>query len=63
VVRARWRLPLGDVPTARTGIAVYGVAALDCHGRIADRAVLRTLGWTPGVRLDISATRYLGVRG
>jgi bifunctional DNA-binding transcriptional regulator/antitoxin component of YhaV-PrlF toxin-antitoxin module len=38
---------------------VYGVAVLDCHGRIADQAVLRALGWTPGVGLDISATRDL----
>jgi hypothetical protein len=52
-------LPLGEVPTVRTGTAVYGVAALDCHGRIADRAVLRALGWTPGVRLGICATRDL----
>jgi hypothetical protein len=58
VVRARRRLPLGQLSTGRIGTAVYGMTALDSHGRIADRAVLRALDWTPGVRLDI-ATRDL----
>lgn len=32
---------------------VYGLAALDCRGRIADRGVLRALGWRGGTQLDI----------
>jgi bifunctional DNA-binding transcriptional regulator/antitoxin component of YhaV-PrlF toxin-antitoxin module len=55
--RARGPLPLVEVPTPRAGTAVYGVAALDVHGRIADRAVLRALGWEPGARLEIAGSR------
>ncbi|MFC4017529.1 AbrB/MazE/SpoVT family DNA-binding domain-containing protein [Micromonospora sp. GCM10011542] len=32
---------------------VYGLAALDNSGRIADRAIIRALGWGPGTRLHI----------
>ncbi|MGE0300993.1 AbrB/MazE/SpoVT family DNA-binding domain-containing protein [Pseudonocardia sp.] len=32
------------------------MAALDCHGRIADRTVLHALGWPAGHRLSISET-------
>ncbi|BCJ61684.1 hypothetical protein Jiend_51060 [Micromonospora endophytica] len=32
---------------------VYGVAVIDVSGRIADRTIIRTLGWTPGTRLHI----------
>ncbi|WP_444948128.1 AbrB/MazE/SpoVT family DNA-binding domain-containing protein [Micromonospora ureilytica] len=32
---------------------VYGLAAIDTSGRIADRAVIRALGWAPGTRLHI----------
>jgi hypothetical protein len=38
---------------------VYGLAAVDCRGRVADRAVVHALGWTPGTRLDIRETRGL----
>lgn len=55
--RARRPLPLVEVATSRTGSAVYGVTALDCHGRIADRVVLRALGWAPGTRLEITGAR------
>lgn len=41
------------MPTPRTTSAVYGMAAVDCRGRVADRAVLTALSWTPGTRLDI----------
>ena len=56
-VRARGPLPLAQVPAPRAGTAVYGVSALDCHGRIADRVVLGALGWTPGTRLEITGDR------
>jgi hypothetical protein len=32
---------------------VYGLSAVDDRGRLADRAVWRALGWTPGTRLQI----------
>jgi hypothetical protein len=32
------------------------MAALDCHGRIADRTVLLALGWPAGHRLTIHET-------
>ncbi|MFZ0119066.1 MAG: hypothetical protein WAL99_06380, partial [Pseudonocardiaceae bacterium] len=46
-------LPLPTVPIPRTSMVVYGLAAVDCRGRVADRAVVLALGWTPGTRLDI----------
>ncbi|WP_422742405.1 hypothetical protein ACN27B_29090 [Micromonospora sp. WMMD754] len=36
-----------------TGTMVYGLAAIDSSGRIADRTVIRALGWMPGTRLYI----------
>jgi hypothetical protein len=56
---ARRTLPLPTVPTPRTNSAVYGLAAVDCRGRVADRAVVHALGWTPGTRLDIRENRGL----
>ncbi len=32
---------------------MYGLAAVDCRGRVADRAVVGALGWVSGTRLDI----------
>jgi hypothetical protein len=49
----RRALPVATVPTPRTNATVYGMATLDCHGRIADHAIQRALGWTPGARLAI----------
>lgn len=47
-------LPLASVPSPRPpGAAVYGMAAMDCRGRIADQAVLRALGWPPGTPTDV----------
>jgi hypothetical protein len=46
-------LPLPDLPTPQSRVMVYGLAALDASGRIADRAVVRALGWAPGTRLHI----------
>jgi hypothetical protein len=38
---------------------VYGMTALDRHGRLADRIVLRALGWAAGTRLVIGGTSEL----
>jgi hypothetical protein len=32
---------------------VYGLATIDCNGRLAETAVVRALGWAQGTRLDI----------
>lgn len=53
----RSRLPLPAVPTPRRRSVVYGLAAVDCRGRVADRAVVTALGWLPGTRLDIRESR------
>ncbi|WHT20179.1 AbrB/MazE/SpoVT family DNA-binding domain-containing protein [Crossiella sp. CA-258035] len=50
-------LPLANGPIARTTCAVYGLSALDHHGRITDLVVLRALGWAPATRLRV---RHLG---
>ncbi|GHG41760.1 MULTISPECIES: hypothetical protein [Amycolatopsis] len=49
----RRTLPLPVVPTPRTSTVVYGLAAVDCRGRVAHHAVITALGWLPGIRLDI----------
>ncbi|AIJ23244.1 AbrB/MazE/SpoVT family DNA-binding domain-containing protein [Amycolatopsis methanolica] len=49
----RRTLPLPTMPVPRTSNVVYGMAAVDCRGRVADRTVLTALSWTPGTRLDI----------
>jgi hypothetical protein len=35
---------------------VYGLATIDCNGRVAETAVINALGWVPGTRLDIRET-------
>ena len=51
---ARRGLPLPGIQSPRPPDAtVYGMAALDCHGRIADRTTLDALGWPVGHRLSI----------
>jgi hypothetical protein len=52
-VRSPHPLPLAALGARRTSSAVYGLAALDCHGRVADRIIMQTLGWSPGLRLRI----------
>jgi hypothetical protein len=32
---------------------VYALSAVDKSGRVADRSIVRVLGWGPGTRLDI----------
>jgi bifunctional DNA-binding transcriptional regulator/antitoxin component of YhaV-PrlF toxin-antitoxin module len=50
-------LSLPELPLARTADTVYGMSALDRGGRIADRALVEALDWTPGTRLHLDATR------
>ncbi|HET9253846.1 MAG TPA: hypothetical protein VFO16_01430 [Pseudonocardiaceae bacterium] len=50
-VHSRHPLPLAALRARRTSSAVYGLAALDCHGRVADRLITQTLGWSAGLRL------------
>lgn len=56
-------LPLPDLrgPVQRTSALVYGVAAVDCQGRIADWVVFRALGRAPGTRLGLRLVRRLVV--
>jgi bifunctional DNA-binding transcriptional regulator/antitoxin component of YhaV-PrlF toxin-antitoxin module len=49
-------LPLPSLVAGRTSTVVYGLAAIDDRGRVADRVVLRSLGWSAGLRLDIRET-------
>jgi hypothetical protein len=50
---ARRALPLPSAPPSRTSTAIYGMAAVDCRGRIADHTIVSSLGWNPNARLDI----------
>jgi hypothetical protein len=43
----------------RTTAIVYGLPALDDRGRLADRTIMQVLGWSAGLRLNISETREL----
>lgn len=53
MVRGPLPLPLPTLPPGRTSTVIYGLAAVDDRGRVADRVVLRSLGWSAGLRLDI----------
>lgn len=55
----RRTLPLPSVPEPRTSSVVYGLAAVDCRGRVADHAIIAALSWLPGTRLDIRESRGL----
>ncbi len=55
VALRRRRLPLAELAAVRSSSTVYGLASVDCRGRVADRGVPRALGWEPGTRLDIWA--------
>ena len=46
-------LSLPKPPITRTTDTVYGMSVLDRDGRIADRAALAALGWTPGTTLHV----------
>ncbi|MFL6143530.1 MAG: AbrB/MazE/SpoVT family DNA-binding domain-containing protein [Labedaea sp.] len=52
----RGSLPLPSLISGRTLSVVYGLAALDDRGRLADRVVTRALGWPAGLRLAIDET-------
>jgi len=49
----RGPLPLPSLIPGRTTSLVYGLAALDDRGRVADRVVMRALGWHAALRLRI----------
>ena len=49
----RHHLPAPELSTPRLRSALYGLASLDCNGRIADNNLLRALGWDAATRLDI----------
>ncbi|MGC5054838.1 hypothetical protein ACLQ2S_25680 [Micromonospora sp. DT48] len=53
--RARRPLPLPALSSefTRTADAAYALSAVDKSGRIADRSIVRALGWSPETRLDI----------
>lgn len=46
-------LPVAQLQARRTRSTVYGLAAVDNRGRIADGALFRALGWLPGTRLQV----------
>jgi hypothetical protein len=52
-VRSGHPLPLAALRARRTSSAVYGLAALDCRGRVADRIIMQTLDWSAGLQLHI----------
>jgi hypothetical protein len=56
---ARRRLPLPSLSTRHASSVVYGLAVVDCRGRVADRAVVMALGWVSGTRLNIRESRGL----
>jgi hypothetical protein len=49
----RRALPLPRLDPLRARSTVYGLATIDCNGRLADTTVVRALGWAPSNRLDI----------
>lgn len=52
----RGPLPLPSLISWRMSTVVYGLSALDDRGRLADRVIMRALGWSVGLRLDIRET-------
>jgi hypothetical protein len=50
---ARRVLPVARLVSSRARSTVYGLATVDCNGRVAETAVINALGWVPGTRLDI----------
>jgi hypothetical protein len=56
-------MPVPELPIRRSCRAVYGLAVMDRYGRVADRSVLRALGWAPGrtIALRIVAGSILAV--
>lgn len=58
-IGTRRALPLPVVPAPRERVVVYGLAAVDGRGRVADQAVLRALSWAPDTRLAFRETDHL----
>jgi hypothetical protein len=54
VALVRGPLPLPSLISRRTSTVVYGLSAIDDRGRVADRVVMRALGWSAGLRLDMT---------
>jgi len=50
---SRRALPVARLGPLRARSTVYGLATIDCNGRLAETTVIRALGWAPGTRLDI----------
>jgi hypothetical protein len=46
-------LPLPSLVARRARTTVYGLAGVDDRGRVADRNLIRALGWTCATRLDM----------
>ena len=46
-------LPLPTLTARRMRSTVYGVARVDDRGRVADRTIIRALGWTADTRLSM----------
>lgn len=46
-------LPVSRLAVTRLRSTVYGLAAVDDRGRVADHTVVRALGWGSGIRLEI----------
>src|SRR5258705_3249985 len=53
--RGRRPLPTPALTTQLQPVAqsTYALSAVDKSGRVADRSIVRMLGWLPGTRLDI----------
>ncbi|MEV6871576.1 hypothetical protein [Amycolatopsis sp. NPDC051128] len=47
-------LPVPQVSASRASAMRYGLARIDASGRVADRAILTTLGWSSGDSLMIT---------
>ncbi|QKV73895.1 hypothetical protein [Amycolatopsis sp. Hca4] len=46
--------PVPQVPAVRPGVMRYGLARIDASGRVADRSIVKTLGWCSGDSLVIT---------
>jgi hypothetical protein len=46
-------LPLPELRSRQASSTVYAVAAIDCNGRVAERAVIRAMGWPVNLALDV----------
>ena len=51
--RAPLPVPPLDPGSTRAVATVYVVSAVDKSGRVADRNVVRAMGWAPGTRVSI----------